>query len=92
MESDTEEMAQLKWLKLIIEVSGMRPKLTTREVLLEHSELLGDVQGLLKSQLEELKGLRKAVVVMGSAMDDIIERMSQREEGSRSANKGAWSI
>ena len=57
-ELDMEEMAQLKWLKLIIEVLGMRPEPTTREVLLEHSELLGDVQGLLKSQLEELCRIR----------------------------------
>ena len=62
------------------------------EVLLEHSELLGDVQGLLKSQLEELKSFRRAVVAMGSAMDDIVEQMSRMEEGSRSGNEGAWSI
>ena len=49
-ESDAEEPAQPKQLKPVIEVSGMRPELTTREVLLEHSELLGDVWGLLKSQ------------------------------------------
>ena len=53
-ESDAEEPAQPKWLKPVIEVLGMRPELTKREVLLEHLELLGDVRGLLKSQLEEL--------------------------------------
>ena len=58
VESDTDKMAQPKRLKPVIEVEGMRPELTTREVLLEHSELLGDVRGLLKSQLEEMKGLR----------------------------------
>ena len=53
-----EEMAQPKWLKPIIEVLGMRPEPKTQEVLLEHLELLGDVWGLLKSQLEELQGLQ----------------------------------
>ena len=53
-----EEPVQPKWLKPVIEVSGMRPELMTWKVLLEHSELLGDVRGLLKSQLEELKNLR----------------------------------
>ena len=57
-ELDTDETAQLKRLKPVIEVSGMRPEPMTWEVLLEHSELLGDVRGLLKSQLEEMKGLR----------------------------------
>ena len=92
MESDTNEMVPLKWLKPIVEVSGMRPELTTWEVLLEHSELLGDVWGLLKSQLEEMKGLQRAVAAMGSAMDDIVEWMSWMEEGSGSGNEGAWSI
>ena len=57
VESDTDETAPPKQLKLIVEVLRMRPEPTTREVLLEHSELLGDVSRLLKSQLEELKGL-----------------------------------
>ena len=73
MESDTEETVLPKWLKLVIEVSGMRPEPTMREVLLEHSELLGDVRGLLKSQLEELKSLWRAVAAMGLAMDDIVK-------------------
>ena len=92
MESDTDETASPKELKPVIEVSGMRPEPTTREVLLENLELLGDVWGLLKSQLEEMKGLRRAVAAMGSAMDDIVEWMSRMEEGSRSGNEGAWSI
>ena len=91
-ELDMEETAQPKQLKLIIEVSRMRLELTTQEVLLEHLELLGDVQGLLKSQLEEVKGLQQAVMVMGSVLDDIVEWMSWMEEGSRSGNEGAWSI
>ena len=48
-ESDTDETAPPKRLKPIVEVLGMRLELTTQEVLLEHSELLGDVRGLLKS-------------------------------------------
>ena len=92
VELDAEEPAQPKQLKLVIEVSGMRPEPTMREVLLEHLELLWDVQGLLKSQLEELKNLWRAVAAMGSAMDDIVEWMSWMEEGSRSGNEGAWSI
>ena len=91
-ELDTDEMEQPKWLKPIIKVSGMRPEPTTREVLLEHSELLRDVLGLLKSQLEEMKGLQQAFAGMGLAMDDIVEQMSRMEEGSRSGNEGAWSI
>ena len=83
---------QPKRLKPVIEVSGMRPEPTTWEVLLKHLELLKDVQGLLKSQLDEMKGLRRAVAAMGSAMDDIVKRISWMEEGSRSGNKGAWSI
>ena len=92
VELDTNETAQLKQLKPVIEVSGMRPEPMTREVLLEHSELLRDVRGLLKSQLEEMKGLQRAIAVMGSVMDDIVKQMSQMEEGSRSGNEGAWSI
>ena len=82
---------QPKRLKPVIEVSGMRPEPTMQEVL-EHLELLGDVRGLLKSQLDEMKGLQRAIAAMGSAMDDIVERMSRMEEGSRSGNEGAWSI
>ena len=92
VELDTDKTAPPKRLKPVVKVSGMRPELTTWEVLLEHSELLGDVWGLLKSQLEEMKGLQRAVAVMGSVMDDIVERMSRMEEGSRSGNEGAWSI
>ena len=57
-ELDTNGTAPPKRLKPVVEVSGMRLEPTTQEVLLEHSELLGDVRGLLKSQLEEMKGLR----------------------------------
>ena len=46
-----------KQLRLIVKVSGMRIELTTQEVLLENSELLGDLRDLFKSQLKELKGL-----------------------------------
>ena len=87
-ELDMDETAQPKWLKLIIEVSGMRLEPMTQEVLFEHSALLRDVRGLSKSQLEELKGLRRAVAAMGSVMDDIVKRMSRMEEGSRSGNEG----
>ena len=83
---------QPKRLKLVIEVLGMRPEPTTQEVLFKHLELLGDVQGLLKSQLEELKNFWQAVAAMGSAMDNIVEQMSRMEEGSRSGNEGVWSI
>ena len=92
MESDTEETAQLKWLKTVVEVVKMRLELMTREILLEQTELLGDLQGLMKSQLKELKELRRAARGMGSAMDDIVDQMSQMEEGSRNGNDGAWSI
>ena len=45
VESDTDETAPPKRLKPVVEVSGMRLELTTWEVRLEHSELLGDVWG-----------------------------------------------
>ena len=61
-------------------------------MLLEHLELLRDVQGLLKSQLKELKGLQQAILAMGSAMDDIVDWMSWMKEGSGGGNDGAWSI
>ena len=80
---------QPKWLKPIVEVRVVRVELTTQEVLLEHSDLLGDLWGLLKSQLKELKGLRWAVMVMGSTTDNIVEQMSWMEEGSGSGNDGA---
>ena len=40
-ESDTNETALPKRLKLVVKVSGMRPEPMTREVLLEHSEMCG---------------------------------------------------
>ena len=40
---------QPKQLKLIVEVMGMRLELTTWEVLLEQSELLGNLWGLMMS-------------------------------------------
>ena len=60
-------------------------------MLLGHSELLGDLWGLLKS-LEELKGLQWAIMAMGSAMDNIVDWVSQIGEGSGSGNGGAWYI
>ena len=57
MESDAEEMAQPKQLKLIVKVLVVRAELTTWEILLEHLELLGNLWGLFKSQLEGLRGL-----------------------------------
>ena len=58
---DTEELVQPKWLKLIVEVSGMRVEWTMQEMLLEHLELLGDLWELFKSQLEKVKGLQWVV-------------------------------
>ena len=84
--SDSEELAQPKQLKPIIEVVGLRPELTMQEVLLEQSELLRDLWGLMKSQLDELKGLWWSVTEMGFAMDKIVEWMSWVKEGNESGN------
>ena len=43
VELDVEEMVQPNWLKLVVEVLGMRVELTMWEVLLEHSEFLVDI-------------------------------------------------
>ena len=91
VESDAEEMVQPKQLKAIVEVAGMTPELTMLEVLLEQLELLSDLRGLMTSQLEELKGLRWAISVMGFSLDEIVKWMSQMEEGSRSRNDRARS-
>ena len=92
MELDAEEMVQPNQLKTVVEATEMRPEPTTWEILLEQSELLGDLWGLMRSQLEELKELRRAIRAMGLAMDNTIDRMSQMEEGSGNGNDGAWSI
>ena len=43
VELDIEEVAQPKWLKLVIEVMGMTGELTIWEVLLEQSESLREL-------------------------------------------------
>ena len=96
-ELDVEEEArQPKWLKLVVEVSGVRAEMqaepTMWEILLEHSELLVDMQELFTKQLEEMKRLWKAVLVIRFAIDEVMEWMSQMEEGSGNGNNGARSI
>ena len=98
-ESDMEEMVQLKELKLVVKVLGMRVELTTWEVLLEHSELLRDLWELFgkqlkqfEKQLEEVRGLQQVVSVIRFTVDEVVEWMSWMEEGSGSGNDGARSI
>ena len=96
VELDAEEVVQPKWLKLVVEVPGVRVEmwveLTTWEILLEHSELLADIWELFMKQLDEMKRLQKVVSVIGFAIDEVTEQMSQMEEGSGNRNDGARSI
>ena len=90
-ESDVEEMAQPKRLKPVVEV--MRGESTTREVLMEQSELLGELWDLqvrqlavLEQHLEELKGAQRLISAIGYTLEELVERVSQLEEKSRSGS------
>ena len=95
-ESDMEEAAQPKQLMPIVEASGerteMRGEPSTREILMEQSELLMDLQALFTQQLEEVRRTSHAVMVVGFAVNLLMERMSQMEEKNRSGNDRAWSM
>ena len=86
-----EEMAQPKRLKPVVEV--MRGEPTTREVLMEQSELLGELWDLqvrqlavLEQHLEELKGAQRLISMIGYTLEELVERVSQLEEKSRSGS------
>ena len=94
-----EEAAQPKWLKPVVKVMGMRGKLTMQEVLLEQLELLGELQHLqarqlevMEKHLEEVKGTRQSISVIGYALEELVERVSWLEERSRSESVEIKSI
>ena len=70
------EEALPKCLKPVVELSGMRAEPTTRGVLMEQLELLGDLLELFKKQLEELKGLQLVVLAIRFTLDEVVEHMS----------------
>ena len=89
-----EETAQPKRLKPVIEV--MRGKPTTWEVLLEQSELLGELWDLqiwqlavLEQHLEELKGAQRLISVIRYTLEELVECVAQLEEKSRSGSGSA---
>ena len=51
---------------------------------MEQSELLGDIQELFVKQPEEMKGLQQAALAIRFTLDEVIEWMSQIEEGGGS--------
>ena len=72
---------QPKWLKPVVEVMKGEP--TTQEVLLEQSELLGelwDLQarqlGVLEKHLEELKRAWRLISVIGYTLEELVEHVS----------------
>ena len=83
-ETDMEEAALPKWLKPVVEVSGVRAEmhveLTMQEILLEHLELLADMLELFTKQLKETKRPQKAVSMTGFISDEVTEQMSWRKE------------
>ena len=79
---ESEEGPQPKRLKTVFEGPGarMRSEPTTRDILLEQSEMLGEVQDLLAKQLKEAKeiqrgqeDLRRQVAGLGFAIKDIVD-------------------
>ena len=62
-----------------------------REVLLEQSELLGELRdlqvqqlGVLEKHLEELKGAWQSISAIRYTLEELVEHMSQLEDKSRS--------
>ena len=99
VELGVEEIVQLKQLKPAIKVSGMRAEPTMWKVLLEHLELLGELQDLQATQfevmekhLEEVKGAWWVISAIGSALEELIKRVSCLEERSGSGSVEVRSI
>ena len=93
-----EEVAQPKQLKPVVKVMGMRGKLMTWEVLLEQLESLRELQdlqawqlGVLEKHLKEVKGAQWSISMIGYTPKELVERMSQLEERSRSGS-GSGSV
>ena len=77
-----EEGPQPKRLKTVVEGPGarMRSEPTTQDILLEQSEMLGEVRDLLAKHLKEAKeirrgqeDLRRQVAGIGFAIEDIVD-------------------
>ena len=88
------EVTQPKWLKLVVEVMGMRGEPTMWEVLLEQLELLRELRDLkarhlevMEKHLEDMKGAWWSISVIVYALEELVEQVSWLEErsGSRSA-------
>ena len=79
---ESEEGPQPKRLKTVFEGPGarMRSEPTTRDILLEQSEMLRKVQDLLAKQLKEAKEIRRGQVTgLRFVIEDIVDII----EGSR---------
>ena len=81
---ELEEGPQPKRLKVVVEEGGssgwMRSETTAHNILLEQSEMLGEVQDLLVKHLKEAKeiwrgqeDLQRQVAGLRFAMDDIVD-------------------
>ena len=80
---ELEEGPQLKRLKAVVEEgpsAQLRPEPTARDIFLEQSEMLGEVQDLLAKHLREAKeiwrgqeDLQRQVVGLGFAIDNIVD-------------------
>ena len=88
---ESEEGPQPKRLKTVFEGPGarMRSEPTTRDILLEQSEMLGEVQDLLAKQLKEAKeiqrgqeDLRRQVAGLGFTIKDIVDMIGGRDRKS----------
>ena len=86
---ESEEGPQPKTLKAIVEVPGarMRSEPTTRDILLEQSEMLGEVRDLLTKQLKEAKeiqrgqeDLQRQVAGLGFVIEDIVDMIGRSGE------------
>ena len=68
---DSEEGPQPKWLKAVVEEgpsAQVRLELTARHILLEQSEMLGEVRDLLVKHLREAKEIWRGQEDLGSRL------------------------
>ena len=86
---ELEEGPQPKRLKTVVEGPGgrMRSELTTRDILLEQSEMLGEVHDLLAKHLKEAKEIRRGqedrrrqVAGLRFAIEDIVDMIGGSQE------------
>ena len=86
---ELEEGPQPKRLKAVLEEgpsAQLRPELTVQHILLEQSEMLGEVCDLLVKHLKEAKeiwrgqeDLQRQVVGLGFVIDDIVDLIGGSE-------------